>query len=105
MKRPETYRESAPANILARMGLLSFVGDRLTNLMSGMGTSIDRRTAASYVFNPVTPEQAEAAYRSSWLVSKIVDIPALDMTREWRRWQAKGTKIEDLRCGLSTSSA
>lgn len=80
------------------MGLGSFIADRLANVMSGLGTTVDRRTAASYVFNPYTPEQAEAAYRSSWIVRKIVDIPALDMTRGWRMWQAKKeqiTAIED----------
>jgi phage-related protein (TIGR01555 family) len=90
----QTYRHRAPANIFAGMGkLLSFV-DRLTNVMSGQGTTVDRRTAATYVFNLMTPEQAEAAYRTSWLVKKIVDIPAKDMTREWRDWQAEGDQIE-----------
>lgn len=78
------------------MGLKSFIADRLANVMSGLGTTVDRRTSASYVFNAWTPEQAEAGYRTSWLVRKIVDIPALDMTRERRAWQAKATKIEDL---------
>lgn len=78
------------------MGALSFLRDRLTNVMSGMGTTIDRRTAASYVFNLITAQQAEAAYRSSWLVRKIVDIPPLDMTREWRDWQAEGAQIEPI---------
>jgi phage-related protein (TIGR01555 family) len=78
------------------MGFLTKVSDRLANVMSGAGTSIDRRTAAAYVFNPVTDEQAEASYRVSWLVRKLVDIPAKDMTREWRNWQADAEDIEAL---------
>jgi phage-related protein (TIGR01555 family) len=38
---------------------------------------------------PLSGEQAEAGYRSSWLVRKIVDVPPLDMTRAWRDWQAE----------------
>src|SRR5690349_18288364 len=76
------------------MGALAFLTDRLANVMSGRGTSVDRRTGNQWLFTPVTPQQAEAAYRTSWLVRKIVDIPALDMTREWRDWQAEGSAIE-----------
>lgn len=78
------------------MGAISFIRDRLTNVMSGMGTTIDRRTAAFYNFIPISGEQAEAGYRSSWLVRKIVDIPPLDMTRAWRDWQAQAPDIEKL---------
>jgi phage-related protein (TIGR01555 family) len=78
------------------MGLANFIRDRLANVMSGQGTTIDRRTSASYVFNAITPEQSEAAYRTSWLPKKIVDIPAKDMTREWRDWQAENPQIEKL---------
>lgn len=70
--------------------------DKLTNVMAGMGTSIDRSTASFYWFAPVTPQQAEAAYRSSWLMRKIVDIPPLDMTRAWRAWQTDSDAIEAL---------
>jgi phage-related protein (TIGR01555 family) len=76
------------------MGLFSQISDRLINIMSGQGTSIDRRTAAAYVFDAMTAEQSEAAYRVSWLVKKLVDIPAKDMTREWRDWQADEAQIE-----------
>ena len=78
------------------MGAVSFIRDRLVNVMSGMGTTVDRRTASFYQFLPVTPEQAEAAYRSSWLMRKIVDIPPLDMTRTWRAWQTDSDAIEAL---------
>ncbi len=70
--------------------------DRLTNVMSGMGTTVDRSTGRIYVFNPISAQQAEAAYRSSWLVRKIIDIPAKDMTRAWRDWQADEKQIEAL---------
>lgn len=76
------------------MGRVLSLIDRLTNVMTGQGTTADRRTAAFYAFVPLTPQEAEAAYRTSWLVRKIIDIPPFDMTREWRDWQADGSDIE-----------
>lgn len=78
------------------MGVIVNLFDRLSNVMSGMGTTIDRRTYAHYNFMAVDPQQAEAAYRSSWLMRKIIDIPPLDMTRAWRQWQAEDTDIEEI---------
>jgi phage-related protein (TIGR01555 family) len=78
------------------MGAVINMLDRLTNIMSGKGTTADRRVYEQYAFVPISPQQAEAAYRSSWLVRKIVDIPPFDMTREWRDWQADAAAIEKL---------
>jgi phage-related protein (TIGR01555 family) len=76
--------------------IIPFLKDRLTNIMSGKGTTIDRGVWSRYAFIPIDPSQAEAAYRSSWLVRKIIDIPPFDMTREWRDWQADAAAIEKL---------
>jgi phage-related protein (TIGR01555 family) len=78
------------------MGVVSYISDRLTNIMSGKGTTADRRVWERYSFVPTDPAQAEAAYRSSWLVRKIVDVPPLDMTRAWRDWQTEAQNIEKL---------
>jgi phage-related protein (TIGR01555 family) len=78
------------------MGVVLNFMDRLTNALTGRGTTVDRRVYDFYNFTPVTPQQAEAAYRSSWLVRKIIDIPPFDMTREWRDWQADAKNIEAL---------
>lgn len=78
------------------MGALLDLRDRLTNIMSGKGTTADRRVYERYAFIPLDPQQAEAGYRSSWLVRKIIDIPPFDMTREWRDWQADAAAIEKL---------
>jgi predicted phage terminase large subunit-like protein len=79
-----------------RMGAVLNILDRLTNIMSGKGTTADRACTSRYAFVPLDPQQAEAAYRSSWLVRKIIDIPPFDMTREWRDWQADAKNIEKL---------
>lgn len=78
------------------MGVVQHIRDRLTNVMSGMGTTVDRRGASFYNFMPISMAEAEAAYRTSWLVRKIVDVPPFDMTREWRDWQTDGSNIEKL---------
>jgi phage-related protein (TIGR01555 family) len=84
------------------MGVVSFLSDRLTNIMSGKGTTADRRVWDRYSFVPIDPVEAESAYRSSWLVRKIVDVPALDMTRAWRDWQSDKTTIEALEAAERT---
>ncbi|MGJ0508916.1 MAG: anti-CBASS protein Acb1 family protein [Methylocystis sp.] len=78
------------------MGRVLHLFDRLTNVMSGLGTTADPRTSLFYAFRPLTGPEAESGYRSSWLVRKIVDVPAIDMTREWRDWQAEGEVIDKL---------
>lgn len=76
------------------MGAVVHLWDRLTNALSGKGTTADRRVYNAYAFIPISPDQAEAWYRSTWLGRKIVDIPPFDMTREWRHWQADSVAIE-----------
>lgn len=68
--------------------------DRLANLITGLGTAKDKGIASRYAFNFLNPEQLTAAYRSSWLPRKVIDIPAADMTRAWRSWQAEEDQIE-----------
>ncbi|MFC3711280.1 DUF1073 domain-containing protein [Sphingoaurantiacus capsulatus] len=70
------------------MGFVSELRDGLTNLITGAGTAADKRAHSVYALRHVDPAQVEAAYRSSWLVRKIIDLPAHDATRAWRRWQA-----------------
>lgn len=58
--------------------------DGLQNVIAGLGTSRDKRAYSQYVLPIVLDRQTlEAAYTSSWLVGKIVDLVADDMTREW----------------------
>lgn len=79
--------------------------DRLVNLVSRLGTGLDKGAASDYVFTPLSPQQLEQAYRSAWLPAKIVDIPAMDAVRRWRSWSAKTEQItlieaEEKRLGL-----
>jgi len=59
--------------------------DGLVNIMSGLGTGKGKRDHGRYVFdNPFGYRELEAAYSTDWIARQIVDIPANDMTREWR---------------------
>lgn len=67
--------------------------DGLANVLTGRGTSVDRSHANVWVCPFATPQQIEAAYRGSWLHRKIVDVPAQDMTRAGRDWDAEDDQI------------
>lgn len=78
------------------MGLTRRILDGLTNALTGTGTTADPRRANVYTFCPMDQQQIEAAYRGSGLMRKVIDIPAFDMVREWRDWQADNEQIEKL---------
>lgn len=73
-----------------------FFLDRLSNLVSQMGTARDKNTSTRYCVVEMDQQQALAAYRSDWIARKVVDIPAFDMIREGRNWQADANDIEKL---------
>lgn len=70
--------------------------DGLKNIMAGRGTSIDRSVQTFWHFVQKSAQQIGAAYRGSWLIAKIVDLPALDMVREGREWEADEAEIEKI---------
>lgn len=71
--------------------------DSIYSFVSAIGGVGDKGSfSATYVVPAVTQVEIDAAYRSSWLARKVIDIPAQDMTREWRNWQAKDNQIEEL---------
>lgn len=79
------------------------VGDKLVNIITGMGTDRDKSMGMHFRLDPMTQDQVETAYRSDWISRKIVDIPARDAFREWRSWQADArdiTQIEALESAL-----
>lgn len=68
--------------------------DRLQNLVSGLGTSKDKKIGNVYGFAPIDVAQLNAMHRSDWMARKIVDIIPDDMTREWREWKADEAVVE-----------
>lgn len=78
--------------------------DGLRNLVANLGTRRDKAASATYVGTAITPMEALAMYRTSWLARKIVDIPALDACRNWRAWNGDSgdiTSIEALESKLA----
>jgi phage-related protein (TIGR01555 family) len=75
---------------------LRLLADGLLNAVSGLGTARDKRIASTYSLNILDDAAIAAAYRSSWLPRKIVDVPALDSCRAWRNWQASSDEIEKI---------
>jgi len=76
--------------------MLHQFGDRLINLVSALGTAKDKNSHAAFAVRELAQPQALAMYRSDWIARKVVDIPAFDMIREGRNWQAEDTLIEKL---------
>lgn len=69
----------------APMPRTQFVGDSFQNLSANMGYGTNNvSSGASYGFNPITRNRnmLDWMYRGSWLVRKVIDCPADDMTRE-----------------------
>lgn len=83
------------------------ISDGLANVVSGIGTGADKNAYNNYSggLTPMSQVEVEAAYRGSWLVRKVHDLPAFDAVREWRDWQAEDDVIakieaEEKRLGL-----
>lgn len=75
------------------MPSLKTVRDGLVNLVANLGTDRDKASHGAYVLRTMTDQQLSAAYRSSWLPRKIVDVVANDACRVWREWQATAEQI------------
>lgn len=74
----------------------AYIGDSLTNLVTGMGTGADKSQGNRFVFRQMDHRECLDAYRGDWLTRRIVDTPANDQTREWRAWQASKEQIQAL---------
>lgn len=88
------------------MGTVTQLFDGLKNAITGAGTRRDPRAASTYgVAIALTQQDIDAAYRGSGLMRKIIQIPALDMVREWRDWKLDADDVakieaEEKRLGL-----
>ncbi len=78
------------------MGVVSYIGDGLKNLVANLGTPRDKAAGSHYTVPLLRDDEALNAYRGTWLARKIVDIPALDSIRKWRGWNAESGEISKL---------
>lgn len=59
--------------------------DGLQNVVSGLGTEKGKRYSNTFVQGLLNSyQELDAAYQTNWIARQIVDVPAGDMTREWR---------------------
>lgn len=67
--------------------------DGLVNIASGLGTMKSKRSHNTWEAGVLQNfQQLDAAYQSNWIAQKIVDAPAEDATREWRRVKSDGAE-------------
>lgn len=76
------------------MGVVRNIVDGLQNLVTGLGTRADPRTARAYASLLLSPQEIEEAYEASPSLRKAIAIPATDRVRAWRDWQADDGQIE-----------
>jgi phage-related protein (TIGR01555 family) len=83
----------------------AFVVDAWLNLTTGLGTSRDKRVGGAASSDIITYYDALEMYRSDDMVSRIIDMPADEMVREWfdvvipedkEAGELLGAKLDDL---------
>lgn len=101
MKRVPLVDRSRPSSLAPRVPRSYRVADgigqqtdSLENLITGLGTAADKTTGVSFIFNEMSRQQLEMAFRSDWIARKCITIPAADATRQWRSWRSDGGDIE-----------
>jgi uncharacterized protein len=73
------------------MKLKQKITDGLKNIMKGIGTEKDPRTANRFILpTPIDFNEANNLYSYNWLAGRIVDVPVDEATKKWRQF-----KIED----------
>lgn len=67
--------------------------DGLVNVVSGLGTAKSKRSHNSWQYDLLSNwQQLDAAYQSNWIARQVVDVPAQDMTRKWRKIKSEGAE-------------
>lgn len=70
------------------------VTDNLVNLVSGLGTTRAKSAHSTFVDMMYSDAELMTTYRQNWVAGRIIDVPAMACTREWRNWQAKKRQID-----------
>lgn len=77
--------------------------DGLENVLTGMGTSIDKSTANHWVHSGKNLDhvQLAARFREDWISQKVCTIVPQDMTREWRTPNTQEGIDADVELGIA----
>lgn len=77
--------------------MMRMIKDGIINLQTRLGGARDKGANATYHFVPIQDHEIDAAYRSSWIIRKAINIPVDDATRKWRKFtDADGKVLEDI---------
>jgi len=77
--------------------VVQFAKDTLMSFVGNLGVAgKDKAASVGYYMQPMTDEELSNAYRSSWIARKLIDVPAHDTFRAWRKWQGEAEAIEAL---------
>lgn len=85
---------------------MAWINDSLTKVFAAVASPFGRYRQQGYGgYGAFTHQLALAAYASSGLLRKVINILASDRVREWRDWQADGDDVgliedEERRLGL-----
>lgn len=68
--------------------------DGLVNVATGLGTAKSKLSHSMWELESLVNgfQQLDAAYQSNWIARQVVDVPAEDMTREWRTIKSEGAE-------------
>jgi len=68
--------------------------DGLVNVATGLGTAKSKLSHSMWELESLVHgfQQLDAAYQSNWIARQVVDVPAEDMTREWRSIKSEGAE-------------
>jgi uncharacterized protein len=61
--------------------------DGIASVMTGAGTSADRRMSYKWYTQSYSAEEVINSYRESWIMRRCIDLPARDMMKAGREWQ------------------
>ena len=81
-----TSEQKEVAQLLDAEGV-AYLGDGLVNLMTGLGTDVDKSSANDWQRSGANRDWDELVtrFREDWIAQKVVTIIPQDCTREWRK--------------------
>lgn len=98
-----------PNQKAAKPRISSRAYDGLVNVVSGLGTAKAKRSHNQFTYGILSDwASLDAAYQTNWLARQIVDVPAEDMTREWRTIKCEGAdeiRAEEDRLMLASTTS
>ena len=81
----------AKKKIISLVDAATTIGDSLVNLAANLGTDVDKRSHSRFTGRSFDADELDKMYTDDWISGKVIDIPADDMVRNWRRFTSPET--------------